>query len=266
MFTHLHVHTQYSILDGQADVAKLLNRAKELGMDSLAITDHGSMFGVFDFHLQAKKFGIKPIIGCEFYVATGSRFEKKNAEESGTYHLILLAKNLQGYQNLCRLCSLGYKEGFYYRPRIDKELLRKYSEGLICMSACMGGEIPRLLNSDRFERAEKAVQEFLEIFGEDFYVELQNHGWEDQKRVNPLLVELAKKYNIKIVASNDVHFVNKSDFTAHQILVCLNTGKKMGEQNQMTYTGEEFLKSQEEMSELFVEYPEALVNTREIVE
>ena len=266
MFTHLHVHTQYSILDGQADVSKILERAKELGMNALAITDHGSMFGVFEFHSQAKKFGIKPIIGCEFYLATGSRFEKKNAEESGTYHLILLAKNLQGYQNLCRLCSLGYKEGFYYRPRIDKEILQKYSEGLICMSACLGGEIPRLLNADKSDRAEKAVQEYLEIFKDDFYLELQNHGMDDQKRVNPLLVELSKKYNIKLVASNDVHFVNKNDFTAHQILVCLNTGKKFGEQTQMTYTGEEFLKSEEEMVALFPEHPEAISNTQEIVD
>jgi DNA polymerase-3 subunit alpha len=266
MFTHLHVHTQYSILDGQADVGKLLSRAKDLDMDALAITDHGSMFGVFDFHTQAKKFGIKPIIGCEFYVTNGSRFEKKHTEESSSNHLVLLAKNAQGYQNLCRLCSLGYKEGFYYRPRIDKEILRQYSEGLICLSACLGGEIPRLLNAGKVERAEKAVQEFFDIFGDDFYLELHNHGLEEQKRVNPLLAQLSKKYNIKLVASNDVHFVNKNDFTAHQILVCLNTGKKLGEQNQMVYTSEEFLKSTDEMSALFEDYPEAISNTREIVE
>jgi DNA polymerase-3 subunit alpha len=266
VFTHLHVHTQYSILDGQADVGKLLTRAKELGMDALAITDHGSMFGVFDFHSQAKKFSIKPIIGCEFYVTNGSRFEKKHTEESSSNHLVLLAKNLQGYQNLCRLCSLGYKEGFYYRPRIDKDILRQYSEGLICLSACLGGEIPKLLNADKHERAEKVVQEFFDIFGDDFYLELHNHGLEEQKRVNPLLAELAKKYNIKLVASNDVHFVNKNDFTAHQILVCLNTGKKLGEQNQMVYSGEEFLKSADEMSVLFEDYPEAILNTQEIVE
>ncbi len=266
MFTHLHVHTQYSILDGQADVKVLLNRAKELGMEALAITDHGSMFGVFDFHSQAQKIGVKPIIGCEFYLTNGSRFEKKNAEETGTYHLILLAKNAQGYQNLCRLCSIGYKEGFYYRPRIDKEILRTYSEGLICASACLGGEIPRLLNADKPDRAEKALQEYLDIFGEDFYLELQNHGLDDQKRVNPLLAELAKKHNVKLIATNDVHFVNKADFTAHQILVCLNTGKKFGEQNQMAYSGEEFLKSEEEMQALFPEYSEALANTQEIVD
>jgi DNA polymerase-3 subunit alpha len=266
MFTHLHVHTQYSILDGQADVGKILARAKELDMDALAITDHGSMFGVFDFHSQARKYGIKPIIGCEFYVTNGSRFEKKHADESGSNHLILLAKNLQGYQNLCRLCSLGYKEGFYYRPRIDKEILRTYSEDLICLSACLGGEISKLLNADKFDRAEKAVQEFLDIFGDDFYLELQNHGLDDQRRVNPLLIELSKKFNIKLAASNDVHFVNKSDFTAHQILVCLNTGKKFGEQNQMVYSGEEYLKSPEEMSALFPDNPEAIRNTREIVE
>ncbi|MDR2906839.1 MAG: DNA polymerase III subunit alpha [Bacteroidales bacterium] len=264
MFAHLHVHTQYSILDGQADVKALLNKAKELDMEALAITDHGSMFGVFDFHSQAKKIGVKPIIGCEFYV-TNNRLEKKSAEENSSYHLILLAKNAQGYQNLCRLCSIGYKEGFYYRPRIDKEVLRKYSEGLICASACLGGEIPRLLNADMHERAEKAVQDYHDIFGDDFYLELQNHGLEDQKRVNPLLAELSKKYNIKLIATNDVHFVNKSDFTAHQILVCLNTGKKFGEQNQMAYSGEEFLKSEAEMSALFPEYAEALANTQEIV-
>ncbi|MDR1951489.1 MAG: DNA polymerase III subunit alpha, partial [Bacteroidales bacterium] len=213
-----------------------------------------------------KKFGIKPIIGCEFYMATGSRFEKKNSEESGTYHLILLAKNAQGYQNLCRLCSIGYKEGFYYRPRIDKEILRKYSDNLICLSGCLGGEVSRLLNANKYERAEKAVQEFLEIFGDDFYLEIQNHGLEEQKRINPLLTGLSKKYNIKLVATNDVHFVNKSDFTAHQILVCLNTGKKFGEQNQMGYSGEEFLKSEPEMVALFPDNPEALANTREIVD
>ncbi|MCL2413219.1 MAG: DNA polymerase III subunit alpha, partial [Bacteroidales bacterium] len=266
MFTHLHVHTQYSILDGQADVAKILKRTKELGMEALAITDHGSMFGVFDFHSQAKKIGIKPIIGCEFYVARGSRHDRKDAEESGSHHLILLAKNQQGYQNLCRLSSLGYKEGFYYRPRIDKEILQTYSEGLICLSACLGGEIPRLLNAGMPERAEKALQDYVAIFGEDFYVEMQNHGMEDQLRVNPMLVELAQKYNIKIVASNDVHFVNKTDFTAHQILVCLNTGKKLGEQKQMAYTGEEYLKSPEEMAELFTDYPEALANTQDIAD
>ncbi|MDR1950915.1 MAG: DNA polymerase III subunit alpha, partial [Bacteroidales bacterium] len=266
MFTHLHVHTQYSILDGQADVAKILARAKELDMDALAITDHGSMFGVFDFHSQAKKFGIKSIIGCEFYVTNGSRFEKKHTDESGSNHLVLLAKNAQGYQNLCRLCSLGYKEGFYYRPRIDKEILRQYSEGLICLSACLGGEIPKLLNAGKYERAENVVKEFLEIFGDDFYLELQNHGLEEQKHVNPLIVEFAKKYNIKLVATNDVHFVNKNDFTAHQILVCLNTGKKFGEQHQMIYTGEEFLKSADDMSALFSDYPEAISNTKDIVE
>ncbi|MCL2028371.1 MAG: DNA polymerase III subunit alpha [Bacteroidales bacterium] len=266
MFTHLHVHTQYSILDGQADVGKILARAKELEMNALAITDHGSMFGVFDFHSQAKKMGIKPIIGCEFYVTNGSRFEKKHADESGSNHLVLLAKNLEGYQNLCRLCSLGYKEGFYYRPRIDKEILRQYSKGLICLSACLGGEIPKLLNADKPERAENVVQEFLEIFGDDFYLEMQDHGLEDQKRVNLLLIELSKKHNIKIVASNDIHFVNKNDFTAHQILVCLNTGKKFGEQSQMTYTGEEYLKSEDEMLALFSDYPKAIVNTQDVVE
>jgi len=266
MFTHLHVHTQYSILDGQADVSKILKRAKELGMESLAITDHGSMFGVFDFHSQAKKIGIKPIIGCEVYVAKGSRFDRKDAEESGSHHLVLLAKNQQGYQNLCRLSSLGYKEGFYYRPRVDKEILRKYSEGLIALSACLGGEIPRLLNAGMPERAENALQEYVDIFGEDFYLEIQNHGMEDQLRVNPMLVELSKKHNIKIIASNDVHFVNKTDFTAHQILVCLNTGKKLGEQRQMQYTGEEYLKSPEEMAVLFADYPEAISNTQEIVD
>jgi DNA polymerase-3 subunit alpha len=176
MFTHLHVHTQYSILDGQADISVLLKKTKELGMEALAITDHGSMFGVFDFHSQAKKNGIKPIIGCEFYLASDSRLEKKGAEDNNTYHLVLLAKNEQGYQNLCRLCTLGYKEGFYYKPRIDKEILRKYSDGLICTSACLGGEIPRLLNAGMHDRAEKAVQDYLDIFGEDFYLELQNHG------------------------------------------------------------------------------------------
>ncbi|GHV72339.1 DNA-directed DNA polymerase [Bacteroidia bacterium] len=267
-FTHLHVHTQYSILDGQAGINKLIAKVKEYGMDALAITDHGAMFGAFEFHQQCQKHGIKPIIGFEAYVAVGSRFDKKASENSnsGSHHLILLAKNQEGYHNLCRLCSLGYRDGFYYHPRIDKEILKKYREGLIASSACLGGEIPKLLLTAGEDRAEAAIKEYFDIFGDDFYLELMNHHLPDQAKVNVFLAKISAKYGIKMIATNDTHFVEASDFKAHQILVCLNTGKKYGEQKQMLYTGEEYLKSGDAMRELFLDYPQAIANTREIVD
>ena len=265
-FTHLHVHTQYSILDGAANVSKLISKAKEYGMDSLAITDHGNMYGVSDFFIKAKAQGIKPIIGCEIYVARESRFQKKGKPDRSGYHLILLAKNKEGYHNLSKLSSLGFIEGFYYTPRIDKEILKKYSRGLIACSACLGGEIPSAIINSGIEKAEEVLREHLEIFGEDFYLELMRGGHPEQETVNNVLLELSKKYNVKVIATNDVHFINKEDYEAHHILICLNTGKFFDDEGGMHYKGTEYLKSPEEMAELFSDIPEAITNTREVVD
>ena len=265
-FTHLHVHTQYSILDGAAEIGTLLKRAKSYNMEALAITDHGNMYGVFEFVNKAQKEGIKPIVGCEVYVAEGSRHNKQGREDRSGFHLILLAKNKLGYHNLSKLSSLGFLEGFYYTPRIDKELLRKYSEGLIACSACLGGEISQAIMNKSFEDAEIVLKEYLEIFGEDFYLEMQRHDIPEQTTVNEAIVKLSQKYSVKYIASNDLHFVNKEDAEAHDILVCLNTGKDFDDPNRMRYTGHEYLKSPEEMAELFKDLPEALSNTQEIVD
>ena len=264
-FTHLHVHTQYSILDGHAEIKTMLNRVKELGMDSIAITDHGNMYGVLEFFNTAKKVGIKPILGCEMYVAE-DRHNKIGPESRSGYHLILLAKNEKGYGNLIKLCSMGFlKENYYYTPRIDKELLSKYTEGLICCSACLGGELPQTILKKDMDAASAIVEEFKAMFGDDYYLEMQNHGHEEQKIVNERLIELSKKHNVKLIATNDTHFVYKDDYTAHKILLCVNTGKKFDEYTSMAYTGEEYVKSEEEMMALFAECPEAITNTQEIV-
>ncbi|MCD4728581.1 MAG: PHP domain-containing protein, partial [Pirellulales bacterium] len=266
-FTHLHVHTQYSILDGATRIPDLISKAKEYGMDALAITDHGNMYGVLKFYFEAKKQKIKPIIGCEVYVAPHSRFEKRGQQDRSGYHLILLAKNIQGYRNLSKLSSLGfYKEHFYYTPRIDKELLKEYSEGLIATTACLGGELPTAIINHGIEKAEEVLKEHIEIFGEDYYLELMNSGIPEQEIVNKTLLELAKKFNVKVIATNDVHFLNEKDYEAHHILICLNTGKDIDDKTNMHYTGQEFFKSPDEMAELFKDVPEALANTREIVD
>lgn len=265
-FTHLHVHTQYSILDGAANIKTLISRVKELGMDSLAITDHGSMYGVLEFFNEAKKQGIKPILGCEAYVAD-NRFEKRGKEDRSGYHLILLAKNRKGYENIVKLCSLGFKkEHFYYTPRIDKELLRQHSEGIIASSACLGGEIPQWILARDMKKAEQALQEYSDIFGEDFYLELQNHGLEDQAFVNKQLIELSQKSGVKLIVTNDTHFVDKEDSEPHHILICLNTGRDFDDQEGMHYSGEEYIKSPEQMAELFPGNIDALENTQEIVD
>ncbi len=260
-FTHLHVHTEFSLLDGAAEIEKLLKRASELGMKSLAITDHGNMYGVLRFTKIAKKLGIKPIIGCEMYVADGSRFEKKGREDRSGFHLILLAKNIEGYKNLSKLCSKGFLEGFYYTPRIDKELLREHSSGLIASSACLGGEIPYALESLGFEKAEEVLKEYIDIFGDDFYLEMMRHGWPEQDRVNEGLIKLSEKYNVKLIATNDVHYIKDEDSKAHDILVCMQTNKDYDDPNRMKYSGNEYLKSPKEMGELFKDIPEALENT-----
>ncbi|MBQ9311593.1 MAG: DNA polymerase III subunit alpha [Bacteroidales bacterium] len=268
-FTHLHVHTQYSILDGACEIGRLIKRTQELGMDSVAITDHGNMYGVLDFRNKCVKAGIKPIIGCEMYVAPGSRFDKKPTPvgvRQKNNHLILLAKNFQGYQNLIKLDSLAFEDDAFYRnPRIDKELLFKYHEGLICSSACLAGVIPQLLLQGEDEKAEKLALEYKEVFGEDYYIELQKHlKNEEQIIVYPKLVALAQKLNIKLLATNDVHFINADEFQGHKILLCVNTGKKLDSYTKLAYTGEEWLKSPEDMAELFSDCPESITNTNEV--
>ncbi len=265
-FTHLHVHTQFSILDGASKISDLMARTKESGMEALAITDHGNMYGVPVFVQAAKKAGIKPIIGCEVYVAAAGRHSQRGKVDRSGFHLILLAKNKTGYHNLSKLSSKGYLEGFYYTPRIDKELLRLHREGLIASSACLGGEIPATALKFGPEKAEEVLLEYLDIFGDDFYLELQDHGLPEQKAVNKVLLELAGKHHVKVIATNDVHFVNEKDYQAHRILICLNTGKDLDDPAGMHYSGQEFLKTPQEMAALFADHPEALANTREIVD
>lgn len=277
MFTHLHTHTQYSILDGAASIKKLIARAKSHGMTSLAITDHGNMFGVKEFHETATKEGIKPILGCEVYVAIRDRRDKSPERENrGGDHLILLAKNPTGYHNLVRLVSYAWTEGFYYNPRIDKELLEKYSEGLVCCSACLGGEIPQYIMSGDIEAASRSVEWFKRVFGEDYYLEMQMHKsgnpgidakvYESQRMVNKHIIELAQKHGVKVIATNDVHYVDADDAQAHDRLICLSTGRDLDDPQRMRYTSQEYLKSEAEMAELFADYPEALSNTQEIAD
>jgi len=274
-FTHLHVHTQYSILDGAADIKGLVKKAKNDGMAALAITDHGNMFGAKLFHKVASKEGIKPIIGCEVYVARRTRFDKKDKIDANGDHLVLLAKNKAGYYNLIKMVSYGWLEGFYYNPRVDKELLRKYNEGLIALTACLGGEVPGKLKNEGVEEGEKAILELKQIFGEDLYLELQRHKsgnpeidkevYESQVFVNKNLIELGKKHNIKIVATNDVHFIEPEDAAAQDRLICISTAKDVDDPNRLRYTQQEWMKTQEEMRQLFADFPEAIKNTQEIV-
>jgi DNA polymerase-3 subunit alpha len=274
-FTHLHVHTQYSILDGAAVIKTLMAKACKNGMTAIAITDHGNMFGAKEFHNEAKKQGIKPILGCEVYVARRSRHEKSDKSDGGGFHLVLLAKNKQGYKNLIKMVSYGWTEGFYYRPRIDKELLQKFHEGLIASSACLHGEIPWLLRHEGVEAARKALEEYIGLFGEDFYLELQRHQsgdlqinrevYENQVYVNNELVKLASEYGVKVIATNDVHFIDEDDAPAHDRLLCISTGKDLDDPNRLRYTRQEWLKTQEQMRTLFADLPEAIANTGEIV-
>lgn len=267
-FVHLHVHTEFSLLDGASRISKLIERAKALHMPAIAITDHGCMYGVIDFYKEAKKQGIKPIVGCEVYVAPRSRFEKTAVEGEAYYHLILLAESNEGYRNLVELVSRANMEGFYYKPRIDREILKKYSKGLICLSACIAGEIPSMLLKGDAEAAERIAREYLEIFDQDhFFLEIQDHGIPEQKLANKGLLALAKKLGLKLVATNDLHYIEKKDAEAHDVLLCIQMGKTVDDAGRMKFPTEEFyLKSSAEMSELFKEYPEALQNTVRIAE
>ncbi len=275
-FAHLHVHTQYSILDGASSIPSLIDKVKSLGMEAIAITDHGNMFGVKEFHNTAVKKGIKPIIGCEIYVAKKPIGEVNVKEDRSGDHLILLAKNLTGYKNLTKLVSIAWIKGFYYKPRVDKQLLRKYSEGLIASSACLAGEIQDEILNGTTSGAEEALKDYLDIFGEDFYLEIQRHETYDpdadrsafplQQKVIEAFKKLSAKYNVKLIASNDVHFINAEDAEAHDRLICINTAKDVDDPNRLRYSKQEYLKSEEEMRAIFIDIPEAVDNVADLVE
>ena len=268
-FTHLHVHTEYSLLDGSSKIKELTARAKELGMDSLAITDHGVMYGVIDFYRAAREVGIKPIIGCEVYVAPNSRFDRETVHgEDRYYHLVLLAENNEGYQNLMKIVSKGFVDGFYYKPRVDFEVLETYHEGIIALSACLAGEVQRLLERGMYEEAKQSARRYEGVFGKgNYFLELQDHGIPAQKMVNQGLMRLSKELDIPLVATNDVHYTFAEDATPHDILLCIQTGKKVSDENRMRYEGGQYYcKSEDEMKALFPYAPEALENTHKIAE
>ena len=266
-FTHLHVHTEYSLLDGSGKIKEMVHRAKELGMDALAITDHGVMYGVIDFYRACKAEGIKPVIGCEVYVAQGSRFDKTGTvNDKRYYHLVLLAENDTGYRNLMKIVSKGFVEGFYYKPRVDYELLSQYHEGLIALSACLAGEVPSFIRMGLYEDAVSCAKKMRDIFGEgNFFLELQDHGIPDQKLVNQALLRMNRETGIPLVCTNDIHYVKAEDWEAHDVLLCIQTQAKVQDEDRMRYDGGQYyMKSAEEMASLFPYAPEALENTKKI--
>lgn len=266
-FVHLHIHSEYSLLDGANRIKDLPVRAKKLGMNAIAITDHGVMFGAIDFYKACKANGVKPIIGCEVYVAPRGRKDKEPKIDEKYNHLILLAKNNEGYKNLAKLVSLGFIEGFYYKPRIDKEILEKYHEGIICLSACLAGEVNQAILNNNIEEAKKVALWFKNLFGEDYYLEVQNNGIKEQVLVNQKLVDLSRELNIPLVATNDAHYLKKEDAYNHEVLLCIQTGKKMTDEDRMRFdTDELYVKSPEEMIEYFKNIPEAIENTVKIAE
>ncbi|MBS5987009.1 DNA polymerase III subunit alpha [Clostridium sp.] len=266
-FCHLHLHTEYSLLDGSGKVSKIIKRAKELGMDSIAITDHGVMYGCVEFYKQAVEQGIKPILGCEVYVASKSMYIKQVDKENSTNHLVLLVKNEVGYQNLMKIVSQASIDGFYYKPRVDHEYLKKHSEGLIALSACLGGEVQSNILKDNYDKAKEVALLYRDIFKEGFYLELQNHGMDEQRKVNETNIKISKETGIPLVATNDVHYINQKDSKSHDILMCIQTGKTVEDENRRRYPSEQFyLKSPEEMWDMFSYIPEALENTIKISE
>ena len=268
-FTHLHVHTEYSLLDGSNKIKEYVDRVKALGMDSAAITDHGVMYGVIDFYRAARAAGINPILGCEVYVAPGSRFDREaGSGDDRYYHLVLLAENNQGYSNLMKIVSKGFVEGFYYKPRVDLSLLEKYHEGIIALSACLAGEVARFLTRGMYEDAKKAALRYQDIFGKgNFFLELQDHGIPEQQNVNQQLLKMHRETGIDLVATNDVHYTLAEDAQPHDVLLCLQTGKKLADEDRMRYEGGQYyVKSPEEMERLFPYAPEALENTHKIAQ
>ena len=268
-FVHLHTHTEFSLLDGSNKIKEYVRYVKELGMNAAAITDHGVMYGVIDFYREAKKNGIKPVIGCEVYVAPNSRFDREvTGGEDRYYHLILLAENNTGYRNLMKIVSAGFTEGYYYRPRVDMEILRKYHEGIIAASACLAGEVARYIQKNMYEEAKSAAAKYLECFGEgNYFLELQDHGLADQKAVNQALLRISRELGIPLIATNDVHYTYAEDATAHDLLLCIQTGKKVSDEDRLRYEGGQFyVKSEEEMKNLFPYAPEAVENTQKIAD
>ncbi len=269
-FAHLHVHTEYSLLDGSNKIKECVSRVKELGMDSVAITDHGVMYGVIDFYRAAKAAGIKPILGCEVYVAPGSRFDKEavGSGDDRYYHLVLLAENDEGYHNLMKIVSRGFTEGYYYKPRVDIEILKEFHQGLIALSACLAGEVQRNILRGMYDEGKKAALQYQEIFGEgNFFLELQDHGMQEQKLVNQSLLRMSKETGIELVATNDIHYTYAEDEKPHDMLLCIQTGKKLADENRMRYEGGQYyIKSEDEMKELFPYALEALENTQKIAD
>ena len=267
-FVHLHVHSQYSILDGAAPISQIVKKAKNDGMPAVALTDHGVMYGIKEFHNECLKQDIKPMLGFEGYMVD----DLANTKDRSNFHLLLIAKNKIGYKNLLKLTSIANINGMYYRPRFDRKTLKECSEGIIISSACLGGEISQYIMAGNLEQAEKSILWFKEVFGDDYYLELQRHPnnntwdnvWNNQQLVNKQLIEFSKKLDIKLIATNDSHFVNKEDAQAHDLLVCLSTGKDFDDPKRMRYTRQEWFKTTAEMQELFSDIPEAISNTLEI--
>ena len=268
-FAHLHVHTEFSLLDGSNKIKEYVKRVKELGMDSAAITDHGVMYGVIDFYRAAREQGIKPILGCEVYVAPNSRFDKElTGGEDRYYHLVLLAENNQGYANLMKIVSAGFTEGYYYRPRVDFEILNQYHEGIIALSACLAGEVQRYITKGLLHEAKKAALKYEQCFGKgNYFLELQDHGIAEQQTVNMELMKMSRELQIPLVATNDVHYTYATDAESHDILLCLQTGKKLADEDRMRYDGGQYyVKSEEEMKGLFPYAWEAVENTQRIAD
>ena len=266
-FVHLHIHTEYSLLDGACRIDQLMDRVKECGQTAIACTDHGVMYGCVQFYKAAKKAGIKPIIGCEVYVATRTRFDKVNKID-GNNHLILLCKNETGYKNLIKMVSAAFTEGFYSKPRVDKQLLEQYHEGLICLSACLAGEIPQAILAGDYERAKSSALWYRDLFGEgNYYIELQDHGLEEDTIVLPQLIKLARETGIPMAATNDSHYLRREDAKMQSILLCIQTGKTMQDADKMEFQTDEFyVKTTDEMYDLFAMVPEACENTQKIAD
>ena len=268
-FTHLHVHTEYSLLDGSNKIKEYVARVKELGMNSAAITDHGVMYGVIDFYKEAKAQGINPILGCEVYVAPNSRFDRETVHgEDRYYHLVLLAENNTGYSNLMKIVSKGFVDGYYYKPRVDMEVLEQYHEGIIALSACLAGEVPRAITRGNYEEAKEIALKYQKCFGnENYFLELQDLGIPEQQNVNQHLLRMSQELGIELVATNDIHYTYAKDAEPHDILLCIQTGKKLADEDRMRYEGGQYyVKSEQEMAELFPYARQALENTQKIAD
>ena len=265
-FVHLHVHTEYSLLDGACRIDKAAAAAAEMGMNALAVTDHGVMYGAVDFYRACKAAGIKPIIGCEVYVAPRSRKDKEHGVDSGASHLILLCRNETGYRNLCLLDSIAFTEGFYIKPRIDWDLLKEHSEGLICLSGCIAGAIPRMIVNGEYNEAKKKALELREVFGEDgFYLEIQNHGIPEEAKASAGLIRMSRETGIPLALTNDAHYITKDDAYYQDVLMCIQTGKTVDDPSRMRFENSElYMKSEKEMRSLFPELPEAADNTAKL--